>query len=256
MSNYGFILTRHVNSALSNRYWNQSVKLIRTFYPMRQIVIIDDNSNQQFVRADFEYKNLTIIQSEFPQRGELLPYIYYLKYKWFPNAVIIHDSVFIHKRIPFEKISMPVLPLWHHDYDKENLVNLNRIAYSLKNNGLLIQKLNGDVPVLNNFDNSNFILCFGCQCFIKLNFLEMLENKYQLSNLVNVVHNRTDRCALERIMGLLFCIENPKLLNKHSLFGNIFSSQHRSFNYDYESYKKDLINKRISNLFVKVWTGR
>ena len=80
MANYGFIITRHVNSEKTNRYWNQSVKLIRTYYPLRQIVIIDDNSNQEFVKADFDYKHLTIIQSEFPQRGELLPYYYYLKY--------------------------------------------------------------------------------------------------------------------------------------------------------------------------------
>ena len=85
MNTYGFIITRHVNSENTNKYWNQNVKLIRTFYPLRQIVIIDDNSTQEFVKADHQYKNLTIIQSEYPGRGELLPYIYYLKYKWFSD---------------------------------------------------------------------------------------------------------------------------------------------------------------------------
>ena len=62
MSNlYGFIITRHVNSELTNKYWNQSVKLIRTLYPLRKIVIIDDNSNQEFVKADFNYKNIEIV---------------------------------------------------------------------------------------------------------------------------------------------------------------------------------------------------
>ena len=82
MANYGFIITRHVNSVTTNKYWNQSVKLIRNIYPLRKIVIIDDNSDQEFVKTDFDYQNLTIIQSEFPKRGELLPYYYYLKYKW------------------------------------------------------------------------------------------------------------------------------------------------------------------------------
>ena len=121
MNDFGFIITRHVNSAKTNRYWNQCVKLIRTFYPFKQIVIIDDNSNQNFVKAQFPYKNLTIINSEYPGRGEILPYIYLLKYKWFPSAVIIHDSCFIHRRIPFETFNMPVMPFWHHIYDKENL---------------------------------------------------------------------------------------------------------------------------------------
>jgi hypothetical protein len=72
---FGFIITRHVNSEQTNKYWNQAVKLIRRLYPLRQIVIIDDNSDPDFVKADFDYKNLTIIQSEHHKRGELLPFI-------------------------------------------------------------------------------------------------------------------------------------------------------------------------------------
>jgi hypothetical protein len=67
---YGFILTRHVNSEVTNKYWNQSVKLIRTHYPLRKIIIIDDNSNYKFVKADHDYQNLEVIQSEFTKRGE------------------------------------------------------------------------------------------------------------------------------------------------------------------------------------------
>ena len=55
---YGFIITRHVNSEKTNNYWNRCIKLIITFYPHRKIVVIDDNSNQDFVKAEFEYKNL------------------------------------------------------------------------------------------------------------------------------------------------------------------------------------------------------
>ena len=79
MNSFGFIITRHVNSEKSNKYWNRCVKLLRTFYPHRQIVIIDDNSNYAFVKSDADYRNLTIIQSEFHGRGELLPYYYYIK---------------------------------------------------------------------------------------------------------------------------------------------------------------------------------
>jgi hypothetical protein len=259
MSNYGFIITRHVNSEKTNKYWNQTVKLIRTYYPLRQIIIIDDNSNQDFVKADFDYSNLTIIKSEYPGRGELLPYIYYLRYKWFPNAVIIHDSLFIHSRIPFEKFAMPVMPLWHNNsYLKEHQNNTVRIASALTNNSLLFKKIIKKDELVINFNatnNDNFNLCFGGQCFIKLRFLELLENKYHISNLINVVHNRTDRCSLERILGLLFCQEFPKLLTIKSLFGDIMK-QPRAFSYTYDDYCSDLSKKRIANPFVKVWTGR
>lgn len=261
MSTYGFIITRHVNSEQTNQYWNQCVKLIRTFYPLRQIIIIDDNSNTEFVKSNFEYTNLTIIQSEYPGRGELLPYIYYLKYKWFPNAIIIHDSLFIHKRIPFEKMKMPVLPLWHHKYDKDNQSNLLRIASNLSNNQNLFSKINKKEEIVLNFkitntnSNDNFNLCFGSQCYIKLSFLEMLQNKYNITNLVNLIHNRTDRCSLERILGLLFCEECPKLLQIKSLFGDIFNFP-KAFAYNYDDYKNDCKQNKIINLIVKVWTGR
>ena len=63
MDSFGFIITRHVNSETTNKYWNHSVKLLRTLYPKRKIVIIDDNSNQNYVKADFNYNNIQIIQS-------------------------------------------------------------------------------------------------------------------------------------------------------------------------------------------------
>jgi hypothetical protein len=132
MNDYGFIITRHVNSEKTNKYWNNCVRCIRRLYPFRKIVIIDDNSNQAFVNADYDYKNVVIIQSEFPGRGELLPYYYFLKYAFFKNAVIINDSVFFHKRIHFEKFDkIKVLPLWHFPGDKENVQNTMRISSCL-----------------------------------------------------------------------------------------------------------------------------
>ena len=254
MSNYGFILTRHVNSEQTNKYWNQSVKLIRTFYPLRKIIVIDDNSNQDLVKADFAYKNITIIQSEYPGRGEFLPYFYYLKYKWFPNAVIIHDSLFIHKKIAFETFNMPVIPLWHHSYDKENLDNLLRLSSVLNNNQILTKKITNNFNILG-LNSDAFNLCFGAQAYIKLGFLEHLQHKYNISKMVNVIHNRPDRCSFERILGLLFCQEYPKMLKICSLFGDIFT-HYCAFSYNYRQYKEDLKKGRVIPPFVKVWTGR
>ena len=254
INSYGFIITRHVKSVITNKYWNQSIKLIRTYYPYKYIVIIDDNSDKTFIKPDFDYQNVIIIQSEYPGRGELLPYIYFLKYRWFNNAVILHDSVFIHKRIPFELLTVPVLPLWHHTYDKENLPNLIRIASALNNSGSLINKLT-DTSVLG-LNVDQLILCFGVQSFINLRFLDLIEQKYRISNLVKVIHNRTDRCGLERIFGALFCLEYPKLLNNKSLFGEIHRFP-KAFGYKYENYMQDLHNNKVvPGAFVKVWTGR
>ena len=251
--NFGFIITRHVNSEQTNRYWNQNVKLIRTMYPHRKIVIIDDNSNPAFLKADFQYKNLTIIQSEYSGRGELLPYYYYSKNKWFDKAIILHDSVFIHNRIPFETFNMPVLPLWHfQNYKLDNEANNIRIAKSLTHGTKLVPYLTSK----NTRHLQQWNGCFGVQSFITHDFLTSITSKYNLHNLLDVVHNRSDRCSLERVFGLIFCLEYNKLTAIKSAFGDI-SNTPMSHRYSYNEYI-NLLNKhnKVINRVVKVWTGR
>jgi hypothetical protein len=148
------------------------------------------------------------------------------------------------------------MPLWHHTYDKENLNNLLRIGGVLKNGLLIKKKLQGSTINILGLNNDNkFNLCFGVQSYINLNFLETLEKKYKITNLVSVINSRIDRCGLERIMGLLFCIENPNIIKIGSLFGHIHK-HHKSFKYSFDQYLEDIKKKYVPEKFVKVWTGR
>jgi hypothetical protein len=253
---YGFIITRHVNSEQTNNYWNQCVKLIRSFYPNKQIIVIDDNSNYSFVKADFDYKNVQIIQSQFPQRGELLPYYYFLKHQFFSNAVIIHDSVFFHRRINFEsfvKDGTRALPLWFFHSDAENIANTLRIVRHLQNYPALQNKLTMESSLLG-LPMNKWNGCFGVQAYINLHFLKQIDAKYNISNLLPAVHSRPDRCCLERIFGCIFCTENPKTLHQKSLFGNIMT--YCKWGYTYDEYMSDFKRGKIPKMVVKVWTGR
>jgi len=243
---YGFIILRHVNSEKTNRYWNRCVKLIRSFYPYRDIVIIDDNSNAEFLKADCDYKNVTTIQSEYVGRGELLPYIYYAKYNWFDKAVIIHDSVFFHRRIEFEKMNAPFLSLWHFDkaHNKTHLTNNLRIADALNYSDVIKKMLNS---------NSKWTGCFGVQTFIKRTFLIYIMNKYNIENLIHNVTCREDRCSLERIFGVIFYLELRR--QKKSLFGDM--TKGNKFGHTYDEYIYNLKTKKSINAkVVKCFTGR
>jgi len=253
MDLFGFIITRHVNSKKTNNYWNHSIKLLRSFYPYAKIVIIDDNSNYEFVKPEFNYQNVEIIQSEFPKRGELLPYYYYLKHKFFKNAVILHDSVFFHKRIKFEKMNnIKVLPLWHFYPDKENLENTTRIVTNLKNHASIENKLYNDslMPLRHN----KWYGCFGVQSYINLKFLEQIENKYNITKLIHSVECRSDRCCLERIFGCIFFTEYNNIIDQKSLFGDIMKYQ--TWGYNYDNYISNLKKGAIPKPIVKIWTGR
>jgi len=245
-SDFGFIITRHVNSEKTNKYWNINVRLLNRFYPNKLIVIIDDNSNKNYLKQLFKLKNLLVIQSEYPKKGELLPYIYYIYNKWFDKAVIIHDGVFFHKRIPFEIIKSPVISLWHFNnhYTRINLPNTLKVANYSKYSKFIKYNLS---------KNTIYNGCFGVQSVIKHNFLVYLNNKYKLQNLIHGVHSREDRCSLERIMGLLFFLETKI---KTSVLGSIFKQNFEANYYTFDKYINDIKRKRIPSYVIKVFTGR
>jgi len=257
MNDFGFIITRHVNSENTNKYWNHSIKLLRFFYTIKKIVIIDDNSDANFLKAEHDYSNVEIIQSEFPGRGELLPYYYYIKDKFFENAVIIHDSVFFHKRINFEVLNgTTVVPLWYFNADNENKSNTLQIIKKLKNDSIIESNLKfNQVNMLNIIFDKSWDGCFGCQSYINHNFLLHIENKYNISSLTDVIQNRADRCCLERILGCIFSTECPKVNITKSLFGNILKYP-LTGRYNFDMYQTDLKKGTIKKPVVKIWTGR
>jgi len=256
MSNFGFIMTRHVNSATTNNYWNQCIRCIRRLYPDTKIVVIDDNSNYTFVKGDYEYQNVEVIQSEFKGRGELLAYYYFYKNKFFENAIIIHDSIFIHQKINFDRLrGIDVLPLWHFKQDMENiqnslhLISRMRNTYSIQTN----LSLNGLVVLGRKHEWAG---CFGVQSYINHDFLVKIANKYNLFTLLEKVRSRPDRCCLERIFGIIFNLESVITKKQKSLFGNIHQ-YNSGFDYSYEKYKYDLmVKKKLPKGIIKVWTGR
>lgn len=256
MTDFGFIMTRHVNSNITNYYWNHSIRCIRRFYPNKKIVVIDDNSNYDFVKAFYEYTNVEIIQSEYKGRGELLAYYYFFKNKFFENAIIIHDSIFIHKRINFEKMkNVDVLPLWHFNQDTDNLQNSLYLISKLRNRFYLQQKLSLDGIVILGRPYE-WAGCFGVQSYLNHNFLQKIAEKYNLFALLEKVKTRPDRCCLERIFGIIFNLESKITKKQKSLFGNIHD-YNNGFDYTFDKYKYDLtVRKKIPKSIIKVWTGR
>ena len=242
---YGFIMIRHVNSELSNKYWIESYKCIRKYYN-NKIVIIDDNSNEDFLSRDIGMVNYEIIKSEFPQRGEILAYYYLHKNHLFDKAVIIHDSTFINNYIDFFKIKN-IKFIWHftHQWDneREELKLMNKIRY----NNTILNLYN---------DKTKWYGIFGLQSVIEYKFLDKLSEKYQLFNLLEHITNRPKRMNLERIFGLFCTFEETELKNNPSIFGIIHHYIH--WGYTYNSYIVDKeVDKKLDNLdIIKVWSGR
>ena len=56
MENFGFIILRHVNNEEFNLFWQECYLAIRKFHK-NKIIILDNNSNESFVRTDLNLEN-------------------------------------------------------------------------------------------------------------------------------------------------------------------------------------------------------
>jgi hypothetical protein len=228
----GFIILRHVNSAYTNQHWIKSYDSVRQYYPENPIVIIDDNSDKTFLTSINLY-NTTIINSEFPKRGELLPYYYYLKNKFFDVAVIIHDSVFINSNIDFSVEKYKILWEFEHMCDD---ANAEKKILSIFN----------DQELIDFYDNKNLWKgCFGGMTVIRHDFLTDINKKYDISKLLDCILCRRDRMYFERVIACILQKEAPN----ETMFGNIhkYVRWGISFN-DIRKYNHLPI--------IKVWCGR
>jgi hypothetical protein len=239
--NIGFIILRHVNSSITNEYWKECYRCIKKFYPKNRILIIDDNSNYSFVTND-PLDNTMIIQSEFPTRGEFLPYYYYLRTKFCETAVMLHDSMFIKKYISFNVNNYKML--W--DFHKQHIAD----GPSFKHQTLMLGALNNEK--LNSFYNKKDLGlwngCFGCMSVVKYDYLKLIDSEYRIACLIPYITCRDARCAFERIIGCLLQINSKE----PSLFGYIFN--YCKWGLSYDKYTKNEYSNSLP--IIKVWTGR
>lgn len=210
----GFIILRCVREEKNDLLWKECYKRIRKFYNENKIIIIDDNSNEEYIDKDFQEKlyKTKIIKSEFPGRGEFLPYYYFSKNKFFEIGVFIHDSCFINSHIDFYTDNFKFL--WHfsqHTWDRP--IDEKKIIGKLHNN-TEIQKLHKNKKL--------WYGCFGAMMTVRHSFLKEIDEKHNLILIVDNIKTRYNRMSFERVISCIFInnIEN-KNLKDLSIFGDI-----------------------------------
>ena len=234
----GFIILRHVINAETNCYWQLCYNSIRKHYPNNKIVIIDDNSNKEYLKSNINLYKTKIIESEYPKRGELLPYYYYNKNKFFKIAVILHDSTIINKYINFYVDSYAML--WDIDHDCDDVDN--------------------DTYIINHFNSPELSLfyhnklhwkgCFGSMTVIKHSFLSSINDIFNFNTLLPLILTRKDRCSLERVIACIF-----QYKDKYSCLISCITNLRMAFQLNYENYINN--SNMYNNMsIVKYWSGR
>lgn len=239
----GFVITRHVNDRMTNEYWKMSYQCIRKYYPTAPITIIDDNSDYNYVDKTFEETLFLtkIVPSEFPRRGEMLPYLYLLKEDSVETAVVLQDSVFLNSDVDLSlKSTENYKYLWdfeHHWDDK-------------KRESELIKKLDNHEETLQLYrDPSRWKGCMGSMSIVRVSFLKRLHERHNLYKLTPHISCRPDRSCFERIIACLLQSNDENNLIVPSLLGNIHKYCPWGINWERKQYFTHLP-------VIKVWTGR
>jgi len=214
---FGFIVLRHVNKKEVNLIWNHNIKLLRKHYPNTKILIIDDNSNQEYIEILYPdiMHNIEIVNSEYHKRGEFLPYYYYYKLKPFDRMIFLHDTSFIDKKINYNN-NVPIQFLCSFD---SNLSDNSEREIELLNT------LNNSKSLIHTYNNKN--LWKGCWCSttnITWNYLNHIVNKYNIMELLNHIQSRLDRMCLERVIGVIIYNDDSNFTNTSNIYNNHYSS--------------------------------
>ena len=243
MDSLSFIIIRHVRNKTHNLYWNECYDCIRKFYKYEKIYIIDDNSPYKPKRNGEKLVNTCIINSEFPRRGELLPYYYYYTKKFSKNTVILHDSVFINSKINSDFLNTKTYHfLWSAKHGRDPTTEILQILKKMDNSKELIKKFN---------NKTGWDVCFGAMTILNLDYItKIFDNTNYFKILISQIKTRINRQCFERIIALLLI----DTIKTKTVNGDIFKDQR--FGKDlptFSEYNKKNCNKKT---MYKVWTGR
>jgi hypothetical protein len=219
MKTLGFIIFRKVDQIKDNINWMGCYNCIRRYYPNNKIVIIDNNSNYINVNVLFEKTlvNTIVVNNKFKNAGEITAYYYYYENNYFDIAVIIPDYMFITKYIDFLNIK-DYQCLWDFGHNFDSDFDEKKLLHNLRKSIDLLEM---------HQDKCMWKSCYKGILVITHTFLSLLEEKYNILNLVNIINSVEERRSFERILGVVlnFHDYNENKERKKCMFGDVFLSQ-------------------------------
>lgn len=246
---YVFVILRHIRNTRDNDLWISSYNSIRKYYT-NKVVIIDDNSSINTV--DGKLNNTEVIKSEFNGAGEILPYYYFLKYKWADRMIFLHDSMFINR--PFRDLELEDDIKFHWHFSSSYNGDFRKII-----NYMSMLKNNTELQTFATDPETLWFGCFGAASICNLSTIQYLEEEYKIfSSLVLSIRTRKDRETFERVFGIVLYYEGIMTDEKCSNYGSIlkYPGAFESENTNMETASHVLRQKGYDTAIIKVWRGR
>lgn len=232
---------------------------IRFIYPDIEIYVCITTKPYDISSIENKYTNVYFIEAEL-QNMHLFSGIKCILEKCSTSKyILIHDSIFLFKKLPIDKLNYDFLPLWSlidqdiQEYRYDYLVEKCNCSENEKN--LLKQ----------NFQllNKNFSSCFGPAFIGKKSVLHKIYEIFNVENNdIDIYQGKKVLCDLERFLPIVFYTFSNHGLD--TLCGNIHLqpySFHR--NHFHKIICKTTLNKYLQifknltkNYFIKIWITR
>ena len=203
-------------------YWVEWYNKLLQHYKNYNIYIIYDFDSKNEI-LDIP-TNITIIENNMYNKGIYLGYYYIIKNKLEGEFIVLNDKIILNKVIKKANIN-------------QNLFNFDH-KWKIDNKYIfeMINLLSNSKTLFNEFNDRNWYGCFKGLSFIDSILLNNIEQKFNFTNLINIINNNYYDMAFERLIGV--CIYHFTKNNK-SIFGDIhteLSNIKNSWNFSYENY--------------------
>ena len=245
---YVFVILRHLRTRSDNDLWISSYNSIRRHYT-NKIIIIDDNSLINTVNGKLHQTE--VLQSDYAGAGEILPYYYFLMYRWANRMIFVHDTMFLYRPFHVEEVDTDARFHWSFvNSDTTSTARLQQIIPSLRNHQELLPYVS---------QPESWRACFGVAMVVGIEVVERLEQKYKLfSTMTMMIRNRKDREMAERLLGLVMFHEKIVSVETCSNFGDIlaYPNAFQSERSNLSTARYQLEQAGYNSALMKVWRGR
>jgi hypothetical protein len=215
-------------------YWDNWYKNILSLYPNNKIYVI---YNFKLRENEELPEKIKIIDNEYYNKGIYLGYYYIIKNKIKGNILVLDDKIILNSLIDESNINRSLFTFEHKwKIDQKFITELLNV---LDNNQELILEL----------DKKNWLGSFKSLSYVNSKFLEKLNKKFNILNLIKVINNNQYEMAFERILGILLHSYEG---NNEPIFGDIHQELIKNINpwdYSYDKYLTSEKDKYFNYIF-------
>jgi len=204
----------------------KGIEHIIELYPNVPIIVIDDYSPIPIKNRLESYSNVKVALSDKKGLAEIAPYIYMNNYKPFKKVLILHDKYHILKPIDLLYSEQPIRFVKYANNHIRDWSNIEEspTEYNIINNirthdDKIIDFVKNTYDVnhpfyeyfMNIYSNKQeWTVCLGIMSFITLEFIEELQEKTNLMNIIEKLNDRRDRMVLESLFTIQ-CLYTGKI---------------------------------------------